>query len=337
MAGENGQGSVHAIETANVRKTTKAMETAKSELNVKLREDCKSSGRPIIIVGCPRSGTLLMSRMIGGSDKHFLITEHANKEKYCPEDISRVNDAVLWWESFKYSVWDNRTNRPLVETPIYNRERIEKAKKFYLRLSKSKRLVLKNPAHLARIRFLKEMFPCALFVFCVRSPWHTLQSMVIKGNKAFLLKTFGNYVLPDDLLLRAAFSWGEAIEIYLRERDDNWIVAKYEDFVFCSKESIRALYEALFIDDEKYFEKALTFPRVREHNYYYVKKLFQESKYKSNIMRAIESGCKLFSYPSSLDQLSGHKVKYHSDVIKRKVQSIIGSGKQAVRKAKRLT
>lgn len=298
--------------------------------------NCGNSDRPIIILGCPRSGTLLVSRVIGGSNKHFLITEHSNKAKYCPEDKSGINDAVLWWKNFEYLLWDSGSNRPLVETPVYNRDHIEKVKRVYLEQAKSKRLVLKNPSHLTRVRFLKEMFPSALFVFCVRNPWQTLQSMVIKGNNAFLLKTFGNYVLPDDLLMKAAFSWGEAIEIFLRERDKNWVVVKYEDLVFQSRESVRTLYDALSVDDEIYFEKAACLPVARDHNYYHIKKMFQESKYKSSIIRAIEPGSRLFSYSLSIDELNGHKYKYCLGKIKRRARSVFAFGKRVVQKVKGL-
>lgn len=303
-------------------------------VNKNSETNCGNSDRPIIILGCPRSGTLLASRVIGGSDKHFLITEHSNKAKYCSEDKSGINDTVLWWKNFEYLLWDESSDRPLVETPVYNRDHIEKVKRVYIEQAKSKRLVLKNPAHLTRVRFLKEMFPSALFVFCVRNPWHTLQSMVVKGNNAFLLKTFGNYVLPDDLLMKAAFSWGEAVEVFLRERDDNWVVVKYEDMVLQSRESVRALYDALSVDDETYFEKASCLPVARDRNYYHIKKMFQKTKYKSSIMRAIEPGCKLFSYSSSLDELSEHELKYHLEKTKKKARSLFVFGKRAVQKVK---
>ena len=292
------------------------------------------SDRPIIILGCPRSGTRLLARIIGGSDSHFLITEHANKVRSCPEDVSGINDTVLWWENFEYYLWDQRTSRPLVETPIYDRDQIDRVRSIYIEHAETKRLVLKNPAHLTRIRFLKEMFPNAVFVFCVRNPWHTLQSMVVKGNKAFLLKTFGNNVLPDDLLFRAAFSWSEAIEIYLRESDENWVLVKYEDLVSQSRESIRTLFDVLFIDDEEYFEKAVTLPEARNKDYSYIAKLFQANNYKSSIIRAIEPGCKLFAYPLSIDEVDDMIIREHSAKIKGR-NAIFDFGKRLTRYIKR--
>ena len=292
------------------------------------------SDRPIIIVGCPRSGTRLLARLIGGSDSHFLITEHANKERSCPEDVSGINDTVLWWENFEYYLWDQRTSRPVVETPIYDRDQIHRVRSIYIEHAKTKRLVLKNPAHLTRIRFLKEMFSNAFFVFCLRNPWHTLQSMVAKGNKAFLLKTFGNNVLPDDLLFRAAFSWSEAIEIYLRESDENWVLVKYEDLVVHARESIRTLFDVLSIADEEYFEKAVNLPEVKNRDYSHIRKLFQENNYKSSIIRAIEPGCKLFAYPLSIDEVDRMILRENSNKMKNR-SGIFDFGKRLTRYIKR--
>jgi hypothetical protein len=287
---------------------------------MKAEEDRGAARRPIIIVGCPRSGTCLTSRIIGGSDQHFLITEHSNKQKHCPEDSSGVIDSELWRTSFEYPLWDHRKRRPLVETPVYDERLIPEIRRFYLGLSKSRRLVLKNPAHLTRIPFLKEMFPLAYFVYCVRHPWHTLQSMIIKRHSPFLLRTSRNHGLPDDLLLKAAFSWGEANEIYLRERDDHWVVAKYEDLVRRSKETIQSLFDALDIDDERHIEKAASLPKPTERNYYQIQRLFEKSRYRSEITASLQRGCELFSYSLSFDGLKANRSEYRSEEVKRHVR-----------------
>ena len=99
----------------------------------------------------------------------------------------------------------------------------------YLELAGSKRLVIKNPYGLARVDMLKHMFPDALFVFSLRAPWPTIQSATRKGNSAFLLPTDFVNSLPDSLLLRAAATWAESIEVLWRERDANWMLVRHED------------------------------------------------------------------------------------------------------------
>lgn len=296
-------------------------------LKVTPEEDRGAARRPIVIVGCPRSGTLLTSRILGGCDQHFLITEHANKERHCPEDGSGVNDAALWWRSFEYPLWDHRRSQPLVETPVYDEARIAKLRRFYLELSGSQRLVLKNPAHLTRIHFLKEMFPSAHFAYCVRHPWHTLQSMVIKRNRSFLLLTARNHELPDDLLLRAAFSWSEANDIYLRERDDNWVVVKYEDLVHRSEETVEALFDALDIDDERYVERAASLPQPGERNYYYIRRLYEKSRHRSQIAELLQPGCELFLYSLSFDGLRTDRSEYHAERLRRRVKQMSTAGR----------
>ena len=296
-------------------------------------EDLGAARRPIIIVGCPRSGTCLTSRIIGGSDRHFLITEHSDKQKHCPEDRSGVIDSELWWTSFEYPLWDHRRRRPLVETPVYDARRIPEIRRFYLELARSRRLVLKNPTHLTRIHFLKEMFPSAYFVYCVRHPWHTLQSMIIKRNSSFLLRTPRNHGLPDDLLLKAAHSWGEANEIYLRERDDDWVVVKYEDLVNRSREIIRSLFDALDIDDEGQIEKVASLPRSIERNYYDIQRMFERSRYRSEITASLQPGCELFSYSLSFDGMKADRSEYRSEELRRHVRRM---GKFGRRLANRL-
>ncbi len=283
-----------------------------------------SSKRPIIIIGCPRSGTLLVSRILGGCKDHFLITEHSikNKLKYLPEDKSGIDDAQLWWETFRYPAWDEVKNRPLIEIPIYDPERINKIKNIYLDIAGHKRLVVKNPTHILYINFLKEMFPDAFFVFCVRNPWHVLQSMTIKGSDSFILRSHENYKLPDDLLLRAAFSWGEAIERYLQEKDESWIVAKYEDIVSNPKKAIKELYEFLDIKDDLYLKKASSLPRKIQHNYYFLKKTFYNSKYRSQILDAVKQGCEIFSYPTSPDYLESSAIGHHMGRLKKKAAKL---------------
>jgi hypothetical protein len=261
--------------------------------------------RPVIIVGCPRSGTLLMSRILGGCKDHFLITEHSNKLRNCPEDRSGVDDAALWWGKFDYEGWDRRSRRPPVETPVYNRDIIADVRSIYLSLSRGKRLVLKNPSHLCRIPFLKEMFPKAFFVFCARNPWHTLQSMTIKGNESFLLRTKRSAALPEDLLLKAAVSWQEAAEVYQQEKDDNWILVKYEDIVSSPAETIGKLFHFLEIRDQSCLSTALRLPKAKSHHYDPVRKLFFKSRHKAEMLEAIEKGNKYLSYPLELPAAQG--------------------------------
>src|SRR3989338_6851952 len=182
--------------------------------------DTPKEKRPVIIVGCTRSGTKLISRIIGGHPDNFLITEHREKF-HIPEDRSGIGEEQLWWNNFTYELWSDK-GKPLVRTPVYNERDIACARELFLSASGEKRLVIKNPQNILRTRFLKTMFPDALYVFCVRNPWHGLQSRVIGGKSKYLLRSRKNYELRGDLLLKSIYSWKESIDIYERENNENW-------------------------------------------------------------------------------------------------------------------
>jgi len=262
---------------------------------------------------------MLMSRILGGCSGHFLITEHSAKHKHCPEDRSGICDNDLWRAKFDYAGWDRKKKQPPVETPVFDKEKIEDVRNIYLTLSRGKRLVLKNPVHLCRIPFLKEMFPDAFFVFCVRNPWHTLQSMTIKGVESFLLRTPRNSTLPHDLLLKAAVSWQESIEIYLRERDENWTAVRYEDLVSDPSETIERLFRFLAVNDTEYIGKAMALVKDKRRNYWPVKNMFGKSRYKAEILEAIKEQNGHFSYPLDLRSLEGNSVSYFFSGIKKLV------------------
>ena len=78
----------------------------------------------------------------------------------------------------------------------------------YLEMAGDKRLVIKNPLGLARVDMPKTMFPDALFVLSLRAPWPTIQSATLRGNRSFIVPTEFVNSLPDNLILRAAATWG---------------------------------------------------------------------------------------------------------------------------------
>src|SRR3989338_7616517 len=111
--------------------------------------------------------------------------------------------------------------------------------------------------HIALVPFFKEMFPDALFVFIVRNPWHKFQSMYLGGTEIYLLFTKTVLSLPDDLLLRAAHSWKECIDLYLKYKNENWTLTRYENIVYDAGNSISKMFNFLGINDSAYFERAV--------------------------------------------------------------------------------
>ncbi len=266
--------------------------------------------RPVFIVGCTRSGTKLISRIIGGHSDNCLLTEHREKF-HIPEDTTGVCECYPWWNNFAYTDW-LKSGEPLVRTPVYNEKDIETVRNIFLDIAGDKRLIVKNPQNILRIPIIKKMFPEALFIFCVRNPWHGLQSRTISGRAKYLIASEKNKALPNDLLLKSIYSWKESIDIYNQERDENWYVVKYEDTVFDTKKTVKGTFEFLGMrDDPVYFEKAVAIPRDLKHSFYPVKKAFKKSKYKKEIIDIIKDGCEQFSYDMSVESIDGDAWNYY--------------------------
>ena len=255
---------------------------------------------PIIILGCANSGTSMLARILGGKNGHFLITDHKVKGGVVPEDKSNTTDTQIWWDNFDFEKWDAKGD-PQLAVPIFDKNAIERVRRIYLSLAGGKRLVIKSPDHISRVPFFKEMFPDALFVFIVRNPWHNFQSMTLGGTETYLLFTKTVLSLPDDLLLRAAHSWKECIDLYLKYKNENWTLTRYENIVYDAGNSISKMFNFLGINDSAYFERAVKIPGAKDDNYYPVRKLFTKSPYKQEIMKAIAPGCEYFNYNSSIN------------------------------------
>jgi hypothetical protein len=152
----------------------------------------------------------------------------------------------------------------------------------------------------------------------------TKNALTIKGKEAFLLKTNANYELPDDLLLKTAFSWGEAVDIYFNSRDENWIAVKYEDLIFDTSTAVLSLFEFLGIEDEVNYNKAILIPRKNKSEYYLIKRLFKKTKFKSEVIDALKRGCDHFDYPISPLSIEGNASSYYSEKFKTTMKKLHG-------------
>ena len=276
---------------------------------------------PIIILGCPRSGTLLTSRILGGYPGNFLITEHSlkNKRRYCPEDRSGIVDDDIWCEHFEFASCVLDGKRHSIDVPLYDADAVQRVRQAYLNHARTLRLVIKNPGHLLRINLLQEMFPNAQYVFCVRHPWHTLQSMTIKQNASFLLRTADFDSLPDDLLLKAAHSWRAACDAYKQYHNENWVLCRYEELVSKPDRTIKTLFDSLGFTDPDYYSHAITLPRKSQKNYFFIKNQFRKNRYRDKILGQLEPGVRQFGYSIDVESLQSDAWQHFKKVLMKKL------------------
>ncbi|HIE96559.1 MAG TPA: hypothetical protein EYQ63_06020 [Fuerstia sp.] len=262
---------------------------------------------PIIITGCPRSGSLMMGRVFANLlDDFCLITEHQDKHSDIPEDQSGVEDHRLWWEHFDYQAWNSVRQRPRVDVPLSNADSIDRIRQRYLEVADGRRIVIKNPSHILYPDLIRCVFPDAQFVYCARSPWATLQSMIRNGRDSFVLRTPRLEGQNGSLLLQAAVGWHDAMDAYFQFRDQGWVVAQYERIVESPREEISEICRGLGINPGRRFEEAVKIPQPSPNsNYYFVKQAFRRSPEKDKILQELRAGCEHFGYPLSPDDLEG--------------------------------
>jgi Sulfotransferase family len=266
--------------------------------------------KPVIILGAPRSGTTLLSRIVGASDEIFLITEIAPrlKDRHCPEDRSGVSDSDLWRGHFSFAAWPTDRPRPLSERPIFDLAKLESMRARYLEMADGKRLVIKNPLTVARVDMLKIMFPDAIFVFSMRAPWPTIQSAVHKGKSSYILRTEFVNSLPDDLVLRAAASWAESIDVLMRESDSNWIVIRHEELIARPQAVVAALYDRAGLAQIP--GHAWRIPEKRDHDYSFIKYQLMGHRYRAEIFSLLRDRARAIGYDPSLWALPGSGLRY---------------------------
>ena len=273
--------------------------------------------RPIIILGAPRSGTTLLARILGKSDEVFLITEVARhlKQRNCPEDTSGVSDAELWRGHFTFGAWRRDKPRPVCERPFFEPAKIASLRNRYFDMAGDKRLVIKNPFGLARVDMLKIMFPEALFIFAMRAPWPTIRSATIKGNGSYIVPTEFVNSLPNDHILRAAATWAEAIDVFVRERDADWHLVRYEEMIARPQSVISNLYKRIGLKTEPAAISAAGLPEARERDFSLLKYQMIGHPYRADIFSLLEGRAEAFGYGADLSALPGSGLRYGAQIL----------------------
>ncbi|HEX6961548.1 MAG TPA: sulfotransferase [Lacipirellula sp.] len=125
----------------------------------------------------------------------------------------------------------------------------------------NRRIVIKSPAHTARVRTLLEMFPEAKFVHIARNPYALYRSTL--GLWRSLNAEEGLQTVRDERWLGTYVidSLKRMYDAYLEDRDllrdDQLVELRYEDLVPDPKAQLRSIYEKLDLGDFSRVEPAL--------------------------------------------------------------------------------
>lgn len=124
--------------------------------------------RPIFIVGMGRSGTTLLGRILAAHpDVGFL------NEPKAMWHVVRSDEDIIG----SYAARAGRLHLDGGDADAETVARCHALFAWYLRLSRSRRVVDKYPELVFRSEFVRAIFPDARFLVAVRSPWSTLKSV----------------------------------------------------------------------------------------------------------------------------------------------------------------
>ncbi|EMI41817.1 sulfotransferase family protein [Rhodopirellula sp. SWK7] len=282
------------------------------------------SQSPILITGCPRSGTKMMGRVFGTLSNQFcLISEHNNKAADIPEDQSGVNDQQLWWNAFHYEQWDEQLNRPIIDQPTENDASITALRERYLEIANGRTLVIKNPSHVLYTDLVLKVFPDARIVYCLRDPWTTMHSMTKAGREGFLLRSERVMNEGRCLLHKASISWNQAVSALISSKTETWHTIRYEAILQRPRHTIEKMCKSLSLDSLEGFGKAIQIPKPSENQqYFHIKSEFRNSPNRSQIEQELRSGCETFDYPQTPEHLPGTRLDHYVENANRKWKRI---------------
>jgi len=239
--------------------------------------------KPIFFIGCPRSGTTIISKFFQNNSKVLFFNEINIWEKnsiIANQSINRKLIIKLWkgirkifpatmfvrkvhWHVIHLlracHIMGEEKNDRLTENDL-TEEMITQVKYILKRdLSPEKTLVMKSVNDSLRIPFIKKLFPHARFIHIIRDGRDVACSLV-KGNegKAWMhTKPAGWKNIQKKITgpERGAWIWNEIINTI---RDDskkipsnNFYEIRYEDFVTNPNKTMRALFFSLGLPFEK--------------------------------------------------------------------------------------
>ena len=215
----------------------------------------------VFLVGCGRSGTTLLSSLVGSCSNTHILSERRD----------------LWHKVFpELNIWDNINSVLDFKTSDYNTKKNEKIRSVFFREAESHKknnILEKLPINCFRLNFINEAFPEAKYIVIKRSPLEvaaSIEEKIGKGNwygvndnKLRLLIEYAksNNVETKDFLKtdfnKGLLEWklsNIAISKFFNDSKKDFFLINYSNLTLNPKE---ILTEALNFLEIKYNEEAL--------------------------------------------------------------------------------
>jgi hypothetical protein len=181
--------------------------------------------RPILMIGCPRSGTSIAAVLF---DRH--------------PDVAGFSEAGEVWDPHSYADpqaehhWTAADVTPQEEARLH--DRFEFARRVRSLRSPGRRLFNKHPRNSVRLEFLDAVFPDATYIHVVRDGRAVVHSMLEMMEReperkavpmgAFCKPPNWRELLRDDPVEQAALQWREIVTYTLGQREA--LAGRYHEF-----------------------------------------------------------------------------------------------------------
>ncbi len=195
--------------------------------------------RPILMIGCPRSGTSVAVRLFA---RHPLVANRTEAGPIWDPEHFADPEADHHWDADLVTEEDARRLHARFE---YYRQRANKV-----------RLINKHPRNSVRIGYIRRIFPDACFIHVIRDGRAVAHSIVSRTRREPLRQDipFGNFCKPPqwreflrhDPLEQAALQWREIVRHVLDWREElgnHYHEFRYEDMCARPREVFAAAFE----------------------------------------------------------------------------------------------
>ena len=203
--------------------------------------------KPIFMIGCPKSGTSITARILGS---------HPDLATWI--EAGRVWDNKNFYNGHSDHIWDS--------SDITNEDysRIRGGFYLYKQLLNKNRIFNKHPRNSLRIKYIKEVFPDALFVQVVRHPVPVVESLSRHSESFWRSRyPYGLFCKPPQWrkfqntppLIKHSYQWEEILKYSTRNLNKlrtNFLTIKYESFCANPKKEVKRFSNFVGLNSSKY-------------------------------------------------------------------------------------